>query len=442
MALINIISEKLVLPISDLLLGQTVSRNLHFLRLSEFWSREQIDAYQNKKLRHLIDHAYRTVPYYNELFKSILLKPSDIKSKQDLHKIPILSKEIIKKSGIDYFTSAAYKNKKVLKKSSSGSTGEPLTYLINKEAYSFNIAANLRGWMSMGFRIGDKFMKLSSGERKNKLKKIQDAVSRNRYTYLSPLSDEHLLSILQQIEDYQPKIIRCYSDPLILLAKLKLKYPRFSYSPKAINTTGNILQPEQRKQIENAFQCKVYDSYSSEGNSCVFECVSHNHYHSAEEYGITEIIDHFGKSITTGTGRLISTDLHNLAHPFIRYDTQDLVELGDQKTCCKNQHLVIKRILGRDNEMLLLNNGRRFVVHDFTIFFSQKELNNSIDQFQIVNQGENVLIHLIINSNYEAKMDEFIKKYWTERFGKKVIMNIVTSIDLTKNGKRRFIISE
>ena len=349
MSFCNVMTEKVVLPISDFATRQSVSEKLKFLLKSKFWSRDQIDDFQNRRLIRLIQHAYNTVPFYRNLFNQLDLNPSDIQSKDSLYKIPIINKSIIK-GNKDLFIASNISGKEIIKKSSSGSTGEPLFYITTKDAYSMNIAANLRGWYEMGYRLGDKFVKLSQNGRISRIKRWQDSITRNLYIKADPLDEENFKNILFRIEVFKPKVIRCYPDPLLFLARYKQKDPEFTHSPLFINTTGNTLHPETRKEIEESFKCKVYDSYSSEGNSCVFECQTQECYHSAEEYGISEVIDDSGNKIIKGIGKLITTDLWNLAHPFIRYDTQDYVEV-DNSTCnCGRSHLKIKRILGRNNE--------------------------------------------------------------------------------------------
>lgn len=154
----NYFAQKIFLPLSDILLGQSVAKHLRFLQKSQWWSREQIDEYQNNKLRTLIEHSVSTVPYYSDLFRKLNLTASDIKTKSDLHKIPILTKAAIKKYGQEYFLSTSYPKNITINSSSSGSTGEPLFYKNTKEAYSMNIAANLRGWSWMSFQLKKVFI--------------------------------------------------------------------------------------------------------------------------------------------------------------------------------------------------------------------------------------------------------------------------------------------
>jgi phenylacetate-CoA ligase len=385
------------------------------------------------------------VPYYRELFSSLGLHPHDVEKVDDLHKLPILAKATLFNKGIEMFSSTSIANKYRIQSSSSGSTGEPLFYFNTKAAYSMNLAASLRGWYWMGYRLGDKYIKLSQNQRNLTLKKVQDKMSRNLYLATNPLVDKNFEFILREIERYKPKFIRCYPDPLLFLARYKQNHSEFKYNPIAITTTGNMLHPETRSEIETAFGCKIFDSYSCEGNSTVFECPSHSCYHSTEEYGVSEVVDNNGIPIKSGIGRLISTDLWNYAHPFIRYDTQDLVEISDETCVCGRQHLRINRIIGRNNDILVAKNGQKFIVHNFTGFFQNdlRQIKRSIDQFQVMHlKNGNLKFRLVINDNYDQSVSDFIISHWGHEFGSAVEIEITDKIELTNSDKRKFIIHE
>jgi phenylacetate-CoA ligase len=163
MSLINTITENIILPISDIILGQSISKYLKFLMKSQWWSESDFKEYQNEKLRALIKHAYENVPYYTELFKKLKLTPADIKTTDDLYKLPILTKDIVRenvKNG--KIIAKNIPKRKMILSSSSGSTGEPLQYYITKDAESFSKACGIRGWYWMGYRLGDKYIKFTS----------------------------------------------------------------------------------------------------------------------------------------------------------------------------------------------------------------------------------------------------------------------------------------
>ena len=104
-----------------------------------------------------------------------------------------------------------------------------------------DLAANLRGWYGMKYRLGDKYVKLSQNPRKIPLRSSrqdkQKSISCN-----NPLTESNFDYILKEIERYKPKIIRCYPDPLLFLARFEKTHPEFIYQPIAIATTG-ILVP-------------------------------------------------------------------------------------------------------------------------------------------------------------------------------------------------------
>lgn len=443
----HFIQEHIILPISDLLTGQCIYKYLRFLRKSQYWTREQMDAFQNERLRQLIEYAYENVPYYHDVMVERNLTPADIQTKADLVKLPIISKEVMRQEGMERFTSKIMPKGKMIKHSSSGSTGQPFEYYSTNLNYSVNLAANLRGWYNFGWRLGDKYVKISQNPRKSRIKRLQDWITGNLYVATADLSDKHMHEIMQQIEEYKPVVIRSYPDPLYIMAQYRLAHKdEFTYCPKVITTTGNILHPHIRKTIEEAFGCEIFDAYASEGNANVFECQTHHCYHISEEYGITEVVDEQGTPIKEGVGRVVTTDLWNYAHPFIRYDVQDRVEIETEPCPCGRAHMRIRKIWGRDNELLVAPSGRRYVVHHFTVFFESTvtpELKDSVDQFQFIQHKDGTTtLNIVVNEKYDKGVGEFLKTYWEKEFGAPVDVQVVDRIKLMGNNKRRFIIIE
>lgn len=441
------IQEKIILPISDLITGQQVAKYLKFMLQSQYWTREQIDAFQNERLRALIKHAYYHVPYYHDTMVALGITPDDIQTKDDLVKLPIINKDVMRQEGIARFTADNIAPKRRIKRSSSGSTGQPFEYYATKLCYSVNLAANLRGWYNFGWRLGDKYVKISHNPRKSFIKRMQDRITGCMYVSTADMSDKHLHEVMQEIETFKPIVIRSYPDPLYIMAQYRLAHSEeFSWQPKVITTTGNVLRQNERETIEKAFGCRIYDAYASEGNSNVFECYTHECYHSSEEYGITEIVDDSGEHITKGAGHLITTDLWNYAHPFIRYDVQDKVELSYKPCSCGRTHLPIKQIWGRDNELLIAPSGRKYTVHHFTVYFETTvtpELHDSIDQFQFIQHTDgSTTILLKVNERYNKDVEQFLIDDWTREFGAPVDIKVVERIPIMGNNKCKFIIVE
>jgi phenylacetate-CoA ligase len=445
MSFFNYLSENFVLQISDLLLNRSISANFKLLQSSQWWTEEELRIHQEEKLERLIYHAYHNVPYYNDLFKRLGLRPVDIRSREDLTKLPLLTKEEIRKNYPGKIVSKNINKKDFYTTGSSGSTGEPLKYLISKEAYSLNTAAKLRGWYWMGYRLGDKFVKLSQNPRKRFEKRVQDLINRDRYLFVQQLTTENFEELLSELRKFKPEVIRGYPDPLMFLAQHMEKTGINDINPIAVNTTGNILYPEARDLIERQFKCRIFDSYNAEAGAVAYECVTHSCYHLAMEYAITEILDN-GKEAKPGRkGRLITTDLTNYAMPFIRYDTQDVVTKGEGKCKCGRALETITRIEGRDNDILITPSGKYLIVHNFTGYFQRPDTPayGKVDQFQIVQEKKDLIIINIVEGNgFNEDIRLKILTYFENYIGNDVHVEvkIVEQIPVSVSGKRRFLV--
>ncbi len=444
MSLRNVFCERIVLPLSDLLKGEKTARYFRFLRNTENWSREQIDAYQNERLRLLVRHSVEHVPYYRDLFQQLNLKSDDIQTKADLKKIPVVTKAIMKAEGTERFTAEGFPKKEMIYERSGGSTGEPLSYYVTKDSSSFNLAAKLHTWYQSGYRLGDRYMKIANGNRGAFIKRLQDSINNSIFVPFNGASEERLVEILKLIDQKKSLYIRSYPIPLFLLAQYRNAHPEFHHCPRCIFTTGSTLSEDYRREIEKAFGCKIIDSYSCEGNANVAECITHSCYHVSEEYGVTEVIDSDGKDIENGIGKVVSTDLWNFAFPFIRYDTQDLVEVDESHCECGNQYKVIKRIMGRECESFIASNGRFFTVHDFTGFLKLfPKVGEAIEAYQVVKKKDgSILLRFVVNSQFTEAMSQEVVQYWTEQLQKPVLLELVPEIPIMENNKRLSIIEE
>jgi phenylacetate-CoA ligase len=442
-SLINSISEEFILPLGDLFTGQSVHKHLKFLFKSQYWSREQIDSWQNERLRLLIHHAYSNVPFYAELFKDLKLKPEDIQTKEDLQKFPIITKDDLKRKK-DKHLAVNLDKQKLLYRSSSGSTGEPFQFYTTKHAESFSLASAIRSWNWMGYRFGDRYVKVSMNPRSSFLKKIQDWLNNSLYLSATQLSDTEFRRIEKLMNNYDPKFIRCYPVPLFYLARsIKSNTEKYlGNSLIAINTTGSTLHDDVRREIEDVFNVKIFDAYSCEGGAVFAECPTHEYYHPAEEYAISEFIeDNFTRSDKDKPVRHITTDLQNYASPFIRYDTQDYVVLGDKKQCTCGRHLLnVKKIKGRDSDILVTPLGKYLIVENFVAYF---EWIAAVDQIQVIQEEMNrIVIKMIVNDHFDKSVLQAIQNYWDDYIGSDVavILQVVDEIMLTSTGKRRTVI--
>ena len=424
--------EHIILPLSDLATGQHVHRDLRRLRRAERWGDEEMRQFQIERLRAVVDYAARHVPYYRDWFASQPFRPQDIHSLSDLRLLPVVDKSLMRREGIDRFTAEGFPIKHRRSSRSSGSTGEPFSFYVSDEAASVNTAAKLRTWQQAGYHMGDRYMKIANGARHGRLKSLQDSVNRCTYVPFYSMDDSTLQNILELVDMTRPTIIRSYPAPLYLLARYRISHPVYRHQPRHIMTTGSTLPAAYRDEIEHAFGCDIIDSYSCEGTPNTYETTAHDGYRICDYYGIIEVIDEAGRPITDGIGRVVSTDLWNLAHPFIRYDTQDLVEVAGGQ---------IQRIMGRECEAIIQSNGNMYTVHNFSHFFIF-DVSNSVDNYQVVHHSGGIPFRLVVNAQYTPAIEQYIIDHWHSLLGVPVSIEIVDNIPLMHNNKRLTIVKE
>lgn len=420
--------EHIILPISDLLRGEQVHRYLRLLREAEGWSDTQMKAFQQAHLRKLFSIISTEVPFYREWFHRNNITPENA----TLDMLPIVDKETMRREGIDRFAAANFPSNNRITTRSGGSTGEPFSFYGTRLSYSVNMAAKLRTWYQAGYRLGDRYMKITNGKRSSKIKQLQDRANNCLYVPFYSINDDRLKEILDQIEHYRPTFIRSYPSPLYLLARYRNSHAGYHFSPRHIMTTGSTLPEAYRSEIEQAFGCDVIDSYSCEGTPNTYETPAHDGYHVTGYYGIIEVLDTDNRPITDGIGRVVSTDLWNLAHPFVRYDTQDLVEVKDGK---------IVRIMGRQCETMVEADGTLLTVHNFTHYFADNF--PSVDGWQVVKlKNGGIRFRLVVNNDFTDNDRCNIIKHWTSIIGRSVDIEQVKALPLLANNKHLSIIDE
>lgn len=428
--------EHIILPMSDLATGQRVHYWLQFLKHSAHWDEAQMRSFQDERFRLLIRHASTHVPFYRELFSNNGWHTEDFQTIDDLQQLPVVSKAIMRKEGIMRFMADNIPQKERMVAHSSGSTGEPFEFYVSKEAYSLNTATKLRTWYDIGYRLGDSYFKISSSPRVSRIKKLQDRLSNGQCIPFNSLDDNSLHQILTLIEKKHPSVIRTHPNAIYYLARYRQKHPNFfSYNPRYILTTSANLPDTFRSTIRDVFRCDVIDAYSCEGTANCAENAKHDGYHISQEYGIIEVLDSNGNTVQEGRGKVVSTDLWNMAMPFIRYDTQDFVNLDGNR--------IITRILGRECELLEAPNGHRYTGQVIDDFFSY-QTHHSVEAFQVVrhHSPDRVLFRIIVNGNYSSDVEESIIRHWQRELEMPVTIETVEHIPLMHNNKYLTIIEE
>jgi phenylacetate-CoA ligase len=443
------LAQKLIYPLGDLFLGTTIVKSLRQLNQSQWWSESQITQFQEEKLQKLLEHAYNNVPYYRTLFDRCGVKPSQITSKDDLIKIPILTKKDVKENFPHSLVAHNIPRKKIRPGMTGGSTGRPLQFYRYVDSTSLDWGATLRAWGWAGYCIGDKYATLwghplTLKEQSRFTRRIQNLFMRNLLLSAYDMDSQTLDLYANRLQEYQPIFIRGYSSGIYLLARTIYQKGIKTIRPKAVFTTSETLLENHRNFIEQQFDCKVFDHYGSgEIHAIASECEKHSGYHISAENVIVECVKLDGTLANPGEeGELIITDLNNFVSPFIRYNIEDLGVLSARSCTCGRGLPLINSLQGRVSDIIKLPNGRLVPIGYWVVLF---ETIAGIDQYQVIQVSNDILvIKIVVNQRFNKDDLLHITENLTILGGDqlKIDVQIVNQITSSNSGKRRFVITE
>lgn len=443
------IAKHIGFPVHDFIKGTNILETLKFLKASQHWDETRINEYQLNKLKGLIDYASKNVPYYEELFKKIKLSSKDIKTLEDIQKVPILTKEILRKEG-ERLISRSFGNKHVKKGKTGGTTGTPVIVYKDIHNRSFTWASYYRWYEWMGLNYYDSSATFWGARTvlSSSLKtKIKDAFSRSIQNKLVlnsfNMKEETLESFYKAILKHKPVILKGYLSSLLEFAKYIDENNLEFIKLKAISSTTETLLPNNRQYLERIFGAPVFDQYGcGEISAISYECAQHNGLHINQEHVICEVVDDADNPIMNTTGRVVATDLDNLVMPFIRFENGDLATLTDVKCTCGVNQPLMSSIEGRSVDTITLKNGSKVHGVFFSDIFSELGIfSNQISRFQIYQEkaGE-IELRLECHNTLDLELKENLIRSF-ERFFQKVEYVELPKLNHEKNGKFKYIIS-
>jgi len=411
---------------------------------SQWYSKDIIELNNNENFMRLFHYAIKHVPYYKNLVNEGKIDPLEIKSILDIEKLPILSKEDIRRN-TDLFISDEYNKNDLIAIGTSGTTGKTLNIYVSKESrrYAYAFFSRFKRWAKLDSRknnvtfAGRTIIPTDSPPpfwRKNLIS--------NNYLFSSyHLTDNNFKLYIDGLNKVKPHYIDSYPSSIYILAKYIKENNLSIFQPKAIITSSETLFDSHRELIEEVFQCPIFDQYgSAEQVAFVSQCEAGT-YHIHPEFGHIEFVNAEGKAVSPGaSGRLICTGYTNQAMPLIRYDIGDTGILSDDTCSCGRNFPVIKKIIGRTDDILIMEDGREVGRLD-PVFKGLK----SIKEAQIIQQDYSfITLRIIPDENFSDKDGDAVVSELKKRLGENVHIDIdiVDRIERTKSGKFRSVISK
>lgn len=335
------------------------------LERTQWMSPRELENHQLERLDLVLHHGYENVPYYRRLFDKHDFAPGDVRGIDDLRRLPILTKDQARRAGKSLHARNA---SRYLPKvhTTSGTTGMPLKFLLDKGANALEFAYYWRHWSWAGYRLGDRFVEINTTHflRRPRLK---DTVAvwqphlRRLLLNGALLSRRHIGEMAGAVRKHRAKFIKGLASTLFYLAFCLEEAGVEDISFRAAFSTGEVLSQAYRDKIAAVFHCTVMDSYGHmERTAAICQC-PHGGYHLNSDYGILELVDtRASGAFGTVTGRSVGTSLYNLAMPLIRYDIGDILEMYTRPATCRCGRTLplIRTIRGRTQDIIKTPDGR------------------------------------------------------------------------------------
>ena len=322
-------------------------------------SLEKIRAVQNEKLPKQVKYVWDNVEYYRKKMQAKGVTPDDIKSIDDLHKLPFLMKDDLK-AAYPYGLMARPLKDCVRIHSTSGTTGKRVVAFYTQNDIDMWNECCARAIVAAGGTNED-VCQVSYGYGLFTGGAGLDGGSHKVGCLTIPASSGNTERQIMFIMDLQATILCCTPSYAAYLGE---SMKEMGYKPEDIPLKAGIFgaeawSEEMRRDIEKVLGIKAYDIYGLteiSGPGVAFECSEQHGMHINEDHFIAEIINpETGEVLPEGTqGELVFTSLDKEGFPLLRYRTRDICTLTREKCSCGRTHIRMSKPKGRSDDMLII----------------------------------------------------------------------------------------
>lgn len=377
----------------------------------ETLSRDGIEKLQMERLRKTLHHCLNS-PFYRKRFAEHQLRPEDIKTLDDLRKIPFTTKNDLREN-YPFGMAAVPLEETVRLHSSSGTTGNPTVVLHTQRDLDQWAEAVARCLYMVGLRKSDVFQNSSGYGMFTGGLGFQYGAERLGMLTV-PAAAGNTLRQIKFITDFGTTALHAIPSYASRLYEVMLQQ---GIDPRDTKLRTLLIGAEphseaQRKRIEEMLGVKAYNSFGMSemcGPGVAFECPEQNGLHIWEDYYIVEIIDPDTlEPVAEGeTGEMVLTTINREAMPLLRYRTRDLTRILPGKCPCGRNHIRLDRMKGRSDDMIILKGVNIFPIQVETILMKFKELSSSY-----------LIVLDTVNNNDEMSVEVELEELFTDDYAK------------------------
>jgi phenylacetate-CoA ligase len=418
---------------------------------------EQVKALQWTRLKKLLEHCYREVPYYRRQWRELGVVPDDIRSLDDYAELPVLTRTDMR-NHFEELKADSWRDG-LLYKATGGSTGEPVRFGYTRESNDRRTSVMWRGYGWAGSRMGRRTLYLwgavGDPHPLHQIKEnLYNSLYARRVVNSFHMTEATMAEYADAIDQYRPEIIVAYVGPLLRLAQWLIATGRKIWQPQGIIGAAEALHDFQRKIIEQAFDCPAYNTYGCrEFMLIASECEKRKGLHVNADHLLVELrrpdqswirpdcadnaslADH-------ATGEVVVTDLFNYGMPFVRYLNGDVATASATPCDCGRGLPLISRVDGRKLDTIRTRDGHVLPGQFFP--FMLKDV-KGLERFQLVQRELDRLdLSIVRGPTFDTESMAYLRSEFCKILGDSIELrcHFVDDIPLTPSGKLRVTVSE
>lgn len=410
-----------------------------WLRQFDSWPVDRRHRWQQDRLEEVMQHAARSVPFYRRIIAS------GGTGATHLSDLPVVDKARIR-SDMASFLSEGWETTRHLTKATGGTTGDPWRYPLDLHAWGHLYGAALHFWARAGCRYGERVVLLGSppsllpGGRSWKGRLRRRAERRLISVAGIEIDREHSLRRAIRAAQLRGALWYGYAGTIVAMADAVADAGVEVVPPRAIVTTSETLQPGWRQRIETAFGAPVYDEYGCNDGGVLAHSCRAGRYHVADSLSLVEVLDG-DRSCPPGVeGDVTVTNLHARVLPFLRYKVGDRAVMAEGACPCGIPGTTFERVVGRTGDRIRLPGDTELSAISFGHVFKQV---SHVRRWQVVQDArERVKIRLDVDTGFDGAEAERIKRYFEERCGPGVRIELTTTepIERSAGGKHKIVV--
>ena len=391
-------------------------------------SKEELKQRNEQVFLRIFRKAYNKSVFYHKFYTDAGINIDDIKTLDDIKKLPVLTKEMVRKHADEMIVAPKWK---LITNHTSGTTGTPLKVyedwpsIWREQAYFYCYRKRC------GFTYGQPLVSLRGNlEKKDLYLKVH--ISNTLYLSSYNINEKTVGIYYEQIIRHKPIAIEGYPSSLYSLALLLRDKKLQLHIPVAFTSSESLLD-YQRALIEKQFDTNIYDHYgTTERTIRLSETINHNGYYEDPGYSINEY---------TEDGE-ITTSLINESFPMIRYKGNDVMDIDELDG--NEKQVIVKKIEGRKSSVIIGKDGTQYSSALLTRIFKSM---TTIDNVQFIQEKVgHVKLNVVVENSFTDADMERLRTLVSEQLGGNnfdIEISKVQAKDLiyTAQGKFNYVVS-